>query len=140
MTSQVKPRTSPILDEGIIYILDRDTVLRLGVYTENTKSEAASFVSKVMYYGFSNVAKMIERRNIFERVQIIESDGSRKLADPDGRPVIYLHMPHKKASGWYYVSNKTDQTPLSFDMGNAKEFNRYYYLVETVEGLVLQEQ
>lgn len=140
LSDRVQPRASPISGEGIVYTMNRETVLRVAVITENRESEAVQYVADVMYDAFNNVAKVIERRNIFQNLKIIESDGSHQSADPDGRPTIYLYMPNKDVAGWYYISEKIDRTPLSFDTGNPDEFKKFYYLVESIEALVTTER
>ena len=140
LVDQVDPRSTPIAEGGTVYIPNREIVLQFAVITEYDKSEAAAYVSKVIYHGFANVARMIERRNLFENLKVTESDGTHKIPGSEGQPVVYLHLPGENESQWYYVSGRTRRTPLSFDTNNAGEFEGYYFLVETIEDLLIKEQ
>lgn len=140
LVDKVESRTTSLTEEGSVYIPSRETVLRFAVTTDYEKSEAAAYVSKVLYYGFANVARMIERRNLFGNLDVSKSDGTHKLPGPDGHPVVYLHMPDENESQWYYVSGKTHRTPLDFDTNSADEFEGYYFLIETIEDLLVKEQ
>lgn len=140
LLEKVEARADPIVGEGVIYVPDRETVLRYGVDTDNQKSEAASYVSKVMYYGIVNVAKMIEKRRIFRDLKTVESDGSAKLAPSNGVPVVYLEMTSNEAVGWYYVSEKMGRRTVDFDSDIKDGYTRLYTLVEQVEDLAEMEQ
>lgn len=132
LIASVKPRSKPLAKSGKCMMMSKSGMMDRGFFSSD------SFRTDVLYSDYQNTCKRLQRRNIFEKFEIVESDGDH-VKPSAGESVIYLYSPDKAHLGWYYVSTKIPLTPLNFDRANLDKTKRVKFFDDSVEALVSSE-
>lgn len=129
---KIQPLPKPVARYGRFVSLT-DT-LRLERGTVGSNMEGRSFIAETSKIGSRNLYAALVRRNIFEKLEYFEGDGSDQQVKGD-EAVIYYYMPDSKTGGYYFISPALKKTPVQFDRGNPDLAGRTQYLLDSVEAL-----
>ncbi|MEQ8318722.1 MAG: hypothetical protein RH946_00545 [Rhodospirillales bacterium] len=135
LLDKIEPLEKSLTDECLVYTLSFDAALINGVFAQITEEQRAKELARFIKRDVEVMARAIKKRKICKNVKVIESDGRQKAAK-ENIPAVYFYQPDQISSGWYYVSQKTAPTSVEVDHGSHDDFERFYFLIQTVEALV----
>ena len=138
LLDNIEKMKEPIVDTCTVYTLTFQAALETTIKSVDKKSEVSKTLAEYVKNEFNFLAQAMMKRNMCNETQIIESDGMHKVANGDV-PAIYLYSPDEKTSGWYYVSNKTERTPVFLDSGESDKVKKVDYFIESVKALLLSD-
>lgn len=116
---------------------------RYGQVYDRFSAGQKEYIREMSYAEMQLVVDMVRKRNIFERVQVVELPGDARTehVNPAGDEIaIYYYAPDKTSRSWYYRSAKVKLTPLHTDTGNPDVNARYRYFVDSIEALAAGER
>jgi len=135
----VERRSQPVADFARVTIPDMPAVLTRGVLPGGTE-QARNYVATMLYNDYSAIVEAIKKRNLFEHVEVVQTPTPDQLTSANGRINIYLYLSSdRKRASWYYLSDKTPNTPLNFDKGSEWR-NRYKFFLDSIEALAASEK
>ena len=124
--SKITPLPAPVADYLLVGIPSREVLDERAVLGDGRPS-ARVWVVTILLLDFLNTGRAIEKRGIFKKVKLQKTRGNH-LDAPSGGMALYLFIPDKTASGWYFKRANSAPVPVFFEHGNPDLAARYTYI------------
>lgn len=131
--ADIQPTKNPVHGTLRIYFIDQDTAPKVLV-VGNTQGAAADYVLKLTYNSARFMRDAIEKRKIFDKVELKYGSGQYHEPEPDAY-VLFFYAPSTTSQSWYFVGKRVPRTPVQFDLGESDLAKRFGYFMDTLETL-----
>lgn len=121
----------PVAKHGKFVGITKVIMVERGTY--GTNMDLREYIGEAQWIQMRGTYEALVRRNIFERLDYVEGDGTEPAVGNDA--VLYYFMPDSKTGGYYFASPAVKKTPVQFDRGNPDIPARTKYFVDSVEAL-----
>jgi len=131
----IKPTSHPVGGSLRMYFVDRDTAAK--VLTElagDMRGATADYLLNSTYEKVRFTRDAIEKRRIFDRVELEYSSGTHRNSEADAC-VLYYYAPASSNQSWYFISKQVPRTRVRFDDTESDLRERTLYFLDLLEYL-----
>ena len=140
VSDDTEPLPTPVAKHARVVVPSKQAILER-VPIRARFPEGRDYVATGYYNSAMLIARVIKKRNIFERVEIAETATPEPLAPVPGVVTIYRYISYDaKAGSWYYSSTAHPREPLHFDRGQSDLNKRLGYFLNRIEELAAAEK
>ena len=131
---------TPVAKHARVVVPNKEAILER-VPIRARSPEGREYVATGYYNSVMLVPRVIRKRNLFERVEVVETATPEPLEPVPGVVTIYRYISYDaRAGSWYYSSEAHPREPLNFDRGQSDLSKRYRYFLNRVEELAATEK
>jgi len=135
----IEPRSRPVAGQARVVIPDKKALLDRGVKPAGSP-EVRDYYASIFYNMVQFVPRAIEKRNIFERVEVQETATPEFLPPARGIITIYRYVSSDADAGWYYSSETTPRARININYRTRDAAALYDSLLRNIEVLAAKEQ
>jgi len=137
--ANIEPTDHPVGGVLRMYFVDRDTATKvLTELADDMPGATADYLLKAAYEKVRFTRDAIEKRRIFDRVELEYWDGEHHDPDP-GAYVLYYYASLSHQS-WYFIGKKVPpRTPVRFDNTQVNLAKRTIFFLDSLETLARAE-
>ena len=135
----IEARPRPIAGHARVVIPDKEALLERGVKPGGS-AEVRDYYASVFNNMVQFVPRAIEKRHIFERVDVQVTATPEFLGPTPGVITIYRYVSSDENAGWYYSSETTPRARINMDFRVRDVARLYNSLLHSIEVLAEKEK